>query len=170
MNILYLLKVLKTTKMSELVQNIEAPQIDINIAVWDAIKNGEIEVVDNKKGEEVVSPLKEAESWHDPKLVSKITRVMQHYAENKANITRGKLYHFSKDVSTGQGYPTHEFLMSLQWMIDEGLIIEDTISVPEIKNKRPYHRFVFLCLPENDNQEWNAKAVNTWIDNWAKSK
>ena len=95
MNILYLLKVLKTNKMAELVQNIEAPQMDINIAIWDAIKNGDIEVVENKKGEEIVSAMKDAESWHDPELVKKITRVLEHYAENEANITRGKLFHFS---------------------------------------------------------------------------
>lgn len=167
MDILYLLKVLKTNKLSELVETIQAPQIDINIAIWDAIKNGDIKVDENK---DRVKALKEAQAWHDPKLATKIMRVLQHYAENKSNITRGKLYHFTKDVTTMQGYPAHEFLMTLQWMIDEGQIEEETISVPEIKDKRPFHRFVFLCLPGNDNQEWNARIVNKWIADWEKSE
>lgn len=167
MNILYLLYTLKTNKLSELVENIDAAPIDINIAIWNAIRDGEIEI-DEKKDR--VKALKAWEGWYDPDLAKKILRVAEHYAENEANITRGKLFAFTKDPTTAQGYPTHEYLMTVQYLIDQGQLVEEVISVPEIKNKRPFHRFVFLCLPGNDNQEWNARSVNKWIAEWEKSK
>ena len=60
--------------------------------------------------------------------------------------------------------------MSLQYLIDTNVIEEYEFSVPEIEKKRPYHKFVFLCLPGKPNEEWNAKAVNKWIANWEKKK
>ena len=167
MNILYLLKTINSNKLSDLVAAIDAPPIDANLAIWGAIDRGEIEV--NEKKDRVKVLDEDAGSWHDPDLATKIIRVIQHYASNEANITRGRLNSYIKDPSTSQGYPLHEYLMTVQYLIDNGQIIEDVVSVPQTKN-RPFHRFVFLCLPENDNAEWNAKAVNKWIDDFAKSK
>jgi hypothetical protein len=55
-------------------------------------------------------------------------------------------------------------------LIDEGQVTEEIISVPKT-GKRPFHKFVFIGLPENaeQNPEWNAKAVNKWIDDFAKN-
>lgn len=167
MNLLYLLKALKTEKLSDVVANIDEAPIDINITIWDAIENGDVEVDEEK---DKIKALKKPELWHHEELTSKILRVMRHYAKNETNITRGTMYQFTKDPMTMKGYKTHEYLMSLQYLIDTGVIEEYTVSVPEIKKKRPYHRFVFLCLPDNPNEEWNAKAVNKWIANWEKKK
>lgn len=168
MNILYLLKCIDSNKLSDLTAAIDMPPIDLNLAIWGAIERGEIEIDENK---DRVKALKDdAEAWHNPDLASKLIRVFQHYAENEANITRGRLSSYMKDPVTGQGYPIHEFVMTLQYLIDQGTIEEEVISVPELKGKRPYHRFVFLCLPGNDNQEWNAKAVNKWIADFEKAK
>lgn len=167
MNVPYLLKTLKTNKLSEVVANIDGAPLDINIAIWDAIDNGEIEVDEEK---DRITALKEAELWHDEELTTKILKVIRHYTKNETNITRGNLFKYLKDPMTMQGYNTHDYLMSLQYLIDTGVIKEYEVSVPEIKKKRPYHKFVFLCLPQNDNEEWNAKAVNNWIENWEKKK
>ena len=169
MNILYLLKVLGTSKLSELVAAIDAPPLDMNLAIWDAIDNGEIEADEQKDS---VKALKPAELWHNPDLGSKLIRAIQHYAANGINITKGRLQSYIKEPITNQGYPQHEYLMTLQYLIDTGTIVEHVIAVPEIKKKRPFHRFVFLCLPENQtvNEEWNSKAVNKWIADWEKKK
>lgn len=165
MNIPFLIKTLKTNKLSEVVANIDAAPIDMNLAIWDAIDSGAITVDEKKDSIEANQP---AGGWRNPELASKIIRTIQHYANNEANITRGRLLGTIKDPVSMKGYPLHEYLMTLQDLIDEGEVIELDIEIPEIKKKRPYHHFVFLCLPGNDNEEWNAKAVNKWIAEWEK--
>lgn len=167
MNLLYLIKSLKTNKLSDVVANINEAPIDVNIAIWQAIENGDIEVDEDK---DRIKPLKDSEMWHHEELTTKILYVIKHYVKNETNITRGNLFKYIKDPMTMQGYKTHEYLMSLQYLIDTGVVEEQEITVPEIKNKRPFHRFVFLCLPGNPNEEWNAKAVNKWIANFDENK
>ena len=164
MNLLYLLKILKTNKLSELVANMDLPPLDINLAIWEAIDNGEIEIDEDK---DRVKALKDAEPWQNPDLATKLIRVFQHYAANQANITRGRLNGYIKDPATEQGYKWHEYIMTLQYLIDNGQVVEEVISVPKV-GKRPYHKFAFLCLPGQNNQEWNARTINQWIDTFAK--
>lgn len=166
MNILYLLKTLDTKKLSELVANIDAPPLDVNLAIWEAIDRGEIEIDEEK---DRIKVLKTWEIWKNDDLANKLIRVIQHYAKNGVNVTRGRLKGYIKDPLTEKGYPYHEYIMSLQALIDEGTVVEETISVPKT-GKRPYQKFVFLCLPENDNSEMNAKAINKWIAEFDKSK
>lgn len=182
MNVLYLLKTLDTTKLSELVQAMDMPPLDFNIVLWDALDRGEIEVDEEKDS---IKALKEAETWHNPDISTKVLRVIQQYARNQSNVTAGRLNGYMKDPMSGKGYPLHEYLMSVQYLIDTGQIIEEVIEVPEksesVTNKRgktkkkvirPKHKFVFLCLPENgeNNAEWNAKAVNKWISEFDNAK
>lgn len=167
MNILYLLKVLNTNKISELVQNIDLAPLDINLAIWGAIDAGEIEVDEDK---DRVTALKDAEPYGDPSLTTKLLRVIQHYASKEINVTRGTINGLIKDPSTPEvSYPWHEYIMSLQSLVDSGQVTQEVVSVPKTK-KRPYHKFVFLCLPENDNEEWNAREVNKWISHWENNK
>lgn len=166
MNILYLLHVLKTKKLSELVANIDAPPLDINLAIWEAIDDGQVELDEEK---DLITPLKTYDSWYDPTLATKLITVIQHYAKNETNITRGRLASYIKDPMTRVGYKTHEYLMTLEHLIETGQILEEVVAVPATK-KRPYHKFVFLCLEGNPNEEWNAKAVNKWIADFEKSK
>lgn len=166
MNILYLLKTLNTNKLSELVANIDLPPLDMNLAIWGAIDAGEIEVNEEK---DRVTALKDAEPSSDPDLSSKLIRVIQHYAANEVNVTRGRLNTYVKDPVSGQGHAWHEYIMALQHLIDDGHVVEEVLSVPKTK-KRPYHKFVFLGLPENDNAEWNAREVNKWIANFESGK
>lgn len=166
MNIPYLLKILDTNKISELVGNIDLPPIDINLMIWDAIKNGQIEV-DEKKDR--IRALVEPEVSFNSDLANKLLRVIQHYASKEINVTRGTLNGVIKDPTSGKGYGWHEYIMALHYLIESGQVIEMEVSVPKSKD-RPYHKFVFLCLPENDNEEWNAREVNKWIANWAKKR
>ncbi len=166
MNIPYLLKILGTNKISVLVENIDLPPLDINLAIWDAEKAGQVEV-DLKKDR--ITVLTVPEITFDPDLASKLLRTMQHYESQEVNITRGRLNTSIKDPATDKGYPYHEYLMALQYLIDSGQVLEEVVSVPKNKD-RPYHKFVFLQFPDNPNDDWNRAQVNNWIANWNKKK
>ena len=166
MNIPYLLKILGTDKVSELVQNIDLAPIDINIAVWSAIDEGQV-AVDEVKG--TITSLVEPIPTCDKALADKLLVVIQHYASKELNVTRGVLNNVVKDPMTNTGYQWHEYIMALQWLIDMGKVEEFEVSVPKTK-KRPYHKFVFIGLPGNPNEEWNAREINKWIDNFSTKK
>ncbi len=167
-NVPYLLKILKTNKLSELVENIDLPPIDMNLAIWDAEKAGQIEIDPDK---DRVKALVEPEISFDSDLASKLLRVMQQYQSKETNMTRGRLKNLIKDpANVHLSYPYHEYLMALQYLIDSEQISEEVVSVPEIKDIRPYHKFVFLQFPDNDNEEWNRREVNKWIANFNKKK
>lgn len=180
MNIPYLAQTLGTDKLSEVVANIDALPLDMNLAIWDSIDAGEIEV---NEEEGTIKILKDVVPSSDPELSAKILRTIQHYAKNETNITRGRLNALVKDPVTKIGYDWAEYILAVQHLIDQGTVVEDDISVPahsekkttnkgKIREKiiRPAHRFVFLGLPGNDNPEWNAKAVNKWIEDFDKVK
>lgn len=166
MNIPYLLKILGTNKLSELVENIDLSPLDINLALDDAENAGQIEI-DRKKDK--IKVLKEPEISFDSDLASKLLRTMQNYEKREKNITRGKLNSWIKDPMTGVGYPWHEYLMALQYLIDSGQIQQEVVKVPKT-DKRPYHVFVFLQFADNPNEDWNRSVVNNWIANFAKKK
>lgn len=140
--------------------------LDLNLVIGDAEYAGQIEVDRDK---DYVAALAEPEVSFDSDLAGKLLRVMQQYERQEINITRGRLNSLIKDPETGLGYPWHEYLMALQYLIDSGQIVETEVSVPKTP-KRPYHKFVFLGFPDNDNEEWNSREVNKWIDNFAKAK
>lgn len=180
MNILYLLNILKTDKLSELVANIEATPLDIDLALEEAQATGEIKI---DKQNDKIKILKKYELSCDTDLANKLVRTIQNYTKHESNITRGRMNALIKDPLTGQGYAWHDYITALQYLIDSGQVIEEVIEVPEAKKRftdkkgrkkvkvtRPAHKFVFLCLEGNDNQEWNARIINKWIDDFDKAK
>lgn len=182
MNIPYLLKILETDKISELVANIEATPLDIDLALEDAQASEQIKV---DKENDKITVLKKHEISGDPDLSNKLLRTIQNYSRQETNITRGRMNALIKDPMTGQGYAWHDYLTSLHYLIDTGVIEQVVVDVPRAvkrftdskgrkkeKELRPAHKFAFLQLPENseNNAEWNARVVNKWIDDFAKSK
>lgn len=181
MNVAYLLKILGTDKLSELVANIDLPALDMNLAIWEAIDRGDIEVDEEN---DTVKLLITPEPSSDPDMKNKILRVIQHYNRESANITRGRLNSLIKEPVTGQGYPWHEYIMAVQHLIDGELVVQDVIDVPEektvkVNNKgkkkekiiRPAHKFAFLGLAEyaKFNAEWNQKTVDKWISDFQQA-
>lgn len=173
MNIPYLVKTLKTDKLSELVANIDLPPLDMNLAMWDAIDTGDIEIDEENDS---VTVLKTVIPSSDTDMKMKVLRVIQHYSREGVNITRGRLNSYIKDPISGNGYGWHEYILAVQHLIDGELVVEEVVDVPELtKNKigkkgkktkvvvRPGHKFVFLGLVGNDNATWNAKAVEKWL-------
>jgi hypothetical protein len=60
MNVSYLLKILETEKLSELVKLIDATPLEMNLALWDAEAAGEIEIDRDK---DYVKLLIEPDMW-----------------------------------------------------------------------------------------------------------
>lgn len=166
MNLPYLLKILDTNKISELVANIDLPPIDINLAIWDAEKAGQVEI---NLAKDRIKVLVEPEITFDSDLANKLLRTLQHYESKEINMTRGRLNSSIKDPATSSGYAYHEYLMALHYLIDSEQIIEEVVEVPK-NGDRPYHKFVFLCFPDNPNEDWNRTEVNKWIANFNKKK
>ncbi len=166
MNLPYLLKILDTDELSELVANIDLPPLDLNLLIWDAEKSGQIEV-DVKKDK--IKALKEPEVTFDSDLANKLLRTMQHYESQELNITRGRLNGVMKDPASGKGYAWHEYLMALHYLIGSGQVQEEMVEVPK-SGERPLHKFVFLQFPDNPNDDWNRNEVNKWVANFNKKK
>lgn len=166
MNIPYLLKILDTRKLSELVANIDLPPLDINLALDEAESMGEISI-DRKKDK--IKLLVEPEITFDSDLASKLLRTMQQYEKRELNITRGRLNSLIKDPASGRGYGYHEYLMALHYLIDSDQIEQKIETVPK-EGQRPFHRFVFLQFKDNPNDDWNRGVINNWIATWNKNK
>lgn len=151
-------------KFSELVAEIDDTlALDMNLMIWDAEKSGKIKV-DLKA--DTVDLLVEPEPSCNPDLADKIYRTVQHYVDGKTNVTRGRLNSQIKDPITGKGYKWHEYIMSIQYLIDTGKIVEEVITIPKLKKpKRAERKMVFLGLPGYDNAEWNARTVNELLAN-----
>lgn len=166
MNLPYLLKILDTDELSELVANIDLPPIDINLLIDDAKRDGQIKV-DRKKNK--IKGITEPEITFDSDLANKLLRTMQHYEAKEINITRGRLNSLIKDPNTGIGYGWHEYLMALQYLIDSSQIEQEVVKVPK-SGERPEHVFVFLQFPDNPNDDWNRNVINKWIADFAKEE
>lgn len=160
MNVLYLLSILDTKEVTVLVDNIDLPLVDIDLALWDAQEKGLIEIDFNKNS---IKPLvNDYEISGDGSIQNKILSVMQHYEKEHINVTRGHLNNLFKAPHSDHNYPWHEYLMALQVLIDREQIGQEVVTVPEIKGQRPFHRFVFLTFPHNPNEEWNQREVEQW--------
>lgn len=168
MNIPYLVKILGTNKLSDVVGNLDLPFLDINLLLDDAVQDGQIEI-DKKKDK--IKALVEPEVTFDSDLANKLLRTMQHYWASETNISRGRLTSLVKNAGSQFNYPYHEYLMALQYLIDSGQVEEEVVVIEkDKKSKRPRHTYVFFQSPENPNEEWNRRVVNKWIENWNKKK
>lgn len=172
MNIPYLENCLETNKFSDLVGVMDMVPLDMNLAIDDSIAAGEIEI--DRKKNTVKVLIDDVQPWFNPELTDKLLRTIRNYAKNETIISRGRMNALVKDPmdpTNARGYRTHEYIMSMQYLIDSGQVTEDI--VPIVKSKKyPAHTFVFLGLPENKehHQEWQAKAVNNWIAQFEKVK
>ena len=155
--LLTLLKSLATNDLDIIVANIELPPIDIDVMLYEAQENGEIEI-DREKN--TIKALKEPEYlYSEPKLYKQITKLIAHYDSQKANITKSRLEGVVLNPG-GFGYPRHDFLCTLFCIEEDAKVKKYEISVPKTK-KYPEHTFEFYTYL--DHQEFGAKAVNDFI-------
>ena len=155
--LLTLLKSLATNDLDIIVDKIELQPIDIDVMLYEAQENGEIEI---DKEKNTIKALKEPEYlYSNPKLYEKITKLIAYYDGQKANITKSRLEGVVLNPG-GFGYPRHDFLCTLFCIEEDAKVKKYEISVPKTK-KYPEHTFEFYTYL--DHQEFGAKAVNDFI-------
>lgn len=156
--LLTLIKALATKDLDIVVANIELPPIDIDVMLYEAQENGEIEI---DKEKNTIKALKEPEVlYSDTKLYKQITKLIAHYDSQEANITKSRLEGVVLNPG-GFGYPRHDFLCTLFCIEEDAKIKKYEIKVLKTK-KRPEHAFEFYTYL--DHQEFGAKAVNAFMD------
>jgi len=165
--LLTLLKALDTTDLQKVVANISLAPLDIDLMLYDAQESKQIKI-DKKK--DTIKALGEPERYYDAELAKKLAAIIRRYDEQEANITFNRLQELALGMGGLWGYRAHDFVCSLyaleQGWTDLPKVNKYEISVPEIKNKRPANTFVFYTF--FDHQEFGAKAVNAFIDEWQK--
>lgn len=160
--LLTLIKVLATNDLDIIVANIELPPIDIDVMLYEAQENGEVEI---DKEKNTIKALKEPEYlYSEPKLYGQIMKLVEHYDKQEANITKSRLEGVVLNPG-GFGYPRHDFVCTLFCIEENAKVKKYEIKVPKSK-KRPAHTFEFYTLL--DHQEYGAKAVNAFIDSFDK--
>lgn len=168
--LLTLLKALNTTDLLKVVSHLGMASIDIDLLLYEAQANGEVEI-DKAKGK--IKALKEPDTlWYNSELANKFVRIIKEYDRQEANITRSRLEIITLDPQGRYGYPPHEFVCTI-YALEQGIVgIEKPevyeITVPEIKGKRPFHRFKFYTY--TDHQEFGAKAVNEFMEQFEQKK
>lgn len=168
--LLTLIKALNTNDLKVIVDNLSLSPLDVDILLYKAQDDGEI-AVDKKKNR--LKVLKDEPVYYDKDLAYKLEFIVKRYDSLKANITEKRLRDNALNLPYGQyGVTAHDFACTL-YALEEGIVpgIEKLnkyeISVPEIKDKRPFHTFIFYTFL--DHQEYGAKAVNEFIDAWQKA-
>lgn len=178
--LLQLLKALDTTDLKVVVGSLSMSPLDIDLVLYEAQENGGVDV-DRDKG--TIKALKEAEPYFDAELAKKLCDTMGFYDRQEANVTRGRLEQNALDLnalSAASGdprgrysYPVHDFVCTM-YALENGQVpdmpkvYKYVIEVPEIKKVRPFNRFEFFTL--EDHQEFGAKAVQVFIDQFNKKK
>lgn len=166
--LLTLLQALDTTDLRKVIARLSLSPLDIDLLLYDGQENGEIEI-DKESGK--ITALKEpAHLYYDPELAIKLVKIIKRYDEQGANITRNRLEEVTLDLAGKHGYPIHDFVCTM-YALEQGLpehppVNKYEINVPEIKKQRPANTFTFYTLL--DHQEFGAKAVSEFIDQFAK--
>lgn len=163
-NILYLLHILNTNKLPELVEIIEAAPIDVNIALWEAEDREQVKI-----DGETITPIVDFTPTADENLTYKIFKVVERYNKEGHDITETRLLNYMKDPATNVGYPFHEYLMAVHYMIEKGSIEKYEIKVKKTK-KVPERTFEFLTLPENLDKQFGQAAVDEWVKSYTTTK
>lgn len=167
--LLTLLEALKTEDLKTVVGYLDMAPLDIDLLLYEAQENGDIEINKEKAKIKALKPAKEL--YYEPQLAEKLLKIIKRYDDQDANITRSRLEEVTLNLQGKRGYPIHDFICTmyaLEQHEDKAWpeVYKYEISVPEVKKKRPANTFVFYTLL--DHQEYGAKAVNDFIEQWDK--
>ena len=161
--LLTLLKALGTEDLAEVVRNISLAPIDIDVLLYEAQEKGEVKI-DREKN--TIKALKQPESiYYNEKLLEQIKKTVRFYDKQGANIARNRLEMVVIDPMGINGYPRHDFYCTMYYIDESGDINKYEIDVPK-KGQRPANKFEFYTF--EDHQEFGAKAVNNFIDQFKK--
>lgn len=161
--LLTLLKALNTEDLTKVITSLGLCALDIDVLLYEAQERGEVEI-DRKKG--IIKALKELEElYYNEKLLEQIKKIIHFYDGQGANITRNRLGMVAVDPMGKYGYAEHDFECTMFYLDEAGDVNKYEIDVPK-KGKRPANRFEFYTFL--DHQEFGAKAVNNYIDQFKK--
>lgn len=171
--LLTLLKALDTTDLKTVVGYLSLSPLDIDLLFYEGQENGEIEI--NKENGTILALKEPSVLYFDNNLATKLVKIIKRYDAQDANITRNRLEQITLDLAGTHGYPIHDFVCTMyaleQGIFEQPIVNKYDISVPELKvNKklvRPANTFTFYTF--FDHQEFGAKAVNDYVDQFAKS-
>lgn len=162
--LLTLIKALNTSDLMKVLAHLSMAPIDIDLLLYKAIENGEIEVdrVKNK-----IKVLKEPDSlYYHPELAQKIKDIIKEYDKQEANITRNRLEFIVLDPQGRNGYKVHDFVCTMYAMVENKEVNTYEITVPEIKGKRPFNRFNFYTF--EDHQKFGKTGVDEFVAQFDK--
>lgn len=142
LNIPHIAKVYGIDKISSLVENIDAPVLDINLALWDAEDAGLIKLDREKDSIEVVEFLR---TLPDADLLAKLKEVIAWYNKDGRAINRNKLVSHAFSNSTRFDPPRQDFFCGLDWAVEAGEILTEEVKVETKKGKTA--NFVVYWLP-----------------------
>lgn len=166
--LLTLLKALNTTDIKMVAEHLGMSRLDADLLIMDAEQDGLVKI-DRKKNK--IKPLVEVtEDYYNAELLDKIQRIVRHYDRQEANITKAMLVNIAASVNNRFGYPLHDIACTL-YAIEQG-VVEGlrtySLTVHEIKGKRPYHKFDFYTFL--DHNDFGKKAVDKFIAEFEKKK
>lgn len=167
LNIPYIATVYKINKISSLIENIDAPVLDINLALWDAEDSGLIKL-DREK--DTIEVLEFGRTLPNPELLAKLKEVIAWYNADGRAVNRNKLVSHTFSNSTRFDPPRQDFFCGLDWAVENGQIIahEVEVELPAGKkgNRTKTAKFVVYSLPEYDAKE----MVDNFIDDVKASR
>lgn len=141
----FLVKQYPKHKMTEIVQLLEMPAIDINTAIWAAQDSGFVSKPD-KKGS--LKFLKDPESWAFGETVMHIEDALifafEHLAESEADLEEHYLSQWTR------GYSGTDVLIALNRLLSSNRIAEYAIEDGE-------NTYKFFTLYENRDKLWGNK-------------
>lgn len=163
--LLTLLKALNTTDLSVLAGNLDMPPLDIDVLLYEAQENGEIEI---DKENNKIKRLKEPDYlYSNHHLYEQIRKIVKFYDQQESNITRSRLEMVALNPNGNLGYSNQDFVCTMYAIEQDGSINHYEIEVKGNKKKnRPAHTFKFYTYL--DHQEFGAKAVNDFIAQFDK--
>jgi hypothetical protein len=142
--LLTLLKALGSKSLDEVVSKISLSPLDIDVLLYEAQEAGDVEVNREK---------------------NTIKKIIRFYDQQEANIVRSRLEMVAVDPMGVYGYPKHDFYCTLYYLEQSGEVNKYDISVRK-RGSRPAHTFEFYTFL--DHQEFGAKAVNNFIEQFDK--
>lgn len=164
-----LIKALNTDDTLKIVSHLSLPPIDIDLLLYEGQESGVLEVSKDKKKIKLLK--NPTELYYNSELLDKIKSIIKHYDRQEANITYNRLFEIACNLNHPNekyGYLKHDFVCTMYYLEESGDVNFYQINVPAIKDKRPYNEFKFYTFL--DHQEYGAKAVSDFIDQFSDKK
>lgn len=134
LNIPYILSVYEIKKLSHLIENIDAPVIDINLALWAYEKEGVI-TIDRKKDTVDITG-KWVKTFENNELLGKLKEVVRFYNQDGRAVNRGKLEAHTFSQSSRYDPPRQDFFLALDWAVEQGEIFKEEVEIENEKGKK----------------------------------